>query len=398
MDLRTTLAFIFIAARFINLDIHVTDLIRWVDQGYLLYFASTRIFPQDWFLKARDHQTFCPNASPFPEAILSRSSNLVRYLEVPLSAPVDMFNLIERFLDDMNLPISMINLIKSQSWISDVVSRFGKMRTGKRIFRFFELHAVAIIIITLRKMFGSDQQIRSVCNQIRKLRHHENYFCFDEWIEAAKLRVLCLRRYYLPLFGNCESQITDSCLVVDYHSQVVRNWRFLANGASRDDPAADQDLVRLFSKLDTRSDTIISESRISFPGPSMRLLNDASEFVIKRLDPKSFARTALSQNYRNKTFDYVKPGSMFANNPYELLTPRGRTDWSDILENDLPPEITVLLQLASWLLHMTPVQLLPEIKKVEKVMFPEHYPISKPRKRKGSNVRKSAVKKKQPES
>ena len=383
MDLRTTLAFIFIACRFINHDIQVTDLIRWVDQGFLVYFASTRLFPEDWFLKARDHHTFCPNSSPFPQAILNRASKLLQYLEVPPLPPIDVFKLIERFLDEMNLPIDILHVIKSQARVADLVCEFGECRTSKKlIFRFFELHAMAIIIITLRKMFGSGLEIKTICDEVRKLPGCDNCFCFDEWIEAAKLRVLALRRYYLPLFGNCESDITDPRVVVDFHAQVVRNGRFLANNVSRDDPTADANLSRLFGKLESRSDP-----PIEFPGPSMRCLNEASDFVKTRIDQKPFLQNVLSLSFRSKTLDYVAPKSMFANIPYELVTPRGSQKWDTILDQ-LPTEMGLLLQLASWLLHMSPVQLLPEIKKVEKLMFPEHYPKTRTAKGKPHSVKK----------
>ena len=368
MDLRTTLAFLFIACRFLDLDIHLTDLLHWINQGFLVYFAVTRLFPDDWHLMPRDHQTFSPNATPSPYAVLTRAAMLVHLLEVPLSLPVDMMQLLERLLHEMNLPSDLLSLIRSQSGFEEDVRSFGDYKMHrKQVFRFYELHAVAVIMITLRKTFGTGSELGRTCDLIRRLDASGSAFCLDEWIEASKLRVLALKQYFLPLYQRPESEVRDARLVSDFHARVTRHW-YPSFSASREQQSSDETIAGLFRRLDTRCD----EEGASLPGPSRRFLQDACAFVQRRVTRHPLLQQALSQDFRGRKVDFLRDSRFPTRRGYTCLTPRGCKRWHELATKS-PVEVRLQLQLASWLLHSSAAHLLPLIKRIEKTLFSQHF-------------------------
>ena len=384
MDLRTCLSLIYIACRFIGWDVHVIDLVHWVNRGSLLYFASNRIFPDDWCLLDRDHRSFCPDSSPCPVGILNRASKLVSYLEVTSLRTVDINALFSRLLNQLNLPSSLLDFMLCQDRIVSLINRISRYEWSSRtVFRFYELHAIALIIITIRKLYGSDEDtIRKVCDQIRSSsRRKNNCFCLDEWIEVTRIRVAIIRHHFVPLLGECESSIADAHIVTEFHHQVVSNWRISGHNVSRQELAVDEDLIRIFRKLMSQKDP-----ETIFPGPSFTLLTDADEFVMSRIPAESSLHKTLRSDFRDKSLSHVQMGTRFANMSYDVIIPRMTKKWSDVLPQ-LPDPIALFLQLSSWILSWSCVQMIPEIKKVEKMLFPEHYmetepPAQKTRKKK----------------
>lgn len=381
ITLTTSIAIIYIALRYSNLDIFISDLLTWIDQGHLLYYSSCSIFPSDWIVFEPEIYSFRPTTAPCPKNLLARAADLVTFLgcEFDSQTRISMKNLIVKYLRELNLPSDLMTVMESVPRFESKLMELERMTSleRKKQLPFFECNAIAIIIIFLKKIFGlTKQSISEICNELRQ----ENVFLFDEWLDYSHVRLNCLKSQVTPLYGVPITEVTDYDIIVKDFIHRVKPRSEIRFGI-----APETTLPDVFSdELDYSLRMIRSgpsqepDSKPSGRSPFFKptfpssFLTDATTFCIERLKDNRSVTKILSKDFTELSIS-TELHDNTQHDPLAGIQLKHREGSSDNKQcKDLllsfPPALTLLLSYASLILHTPDYMIIPDLLRMDKFL------------------------------
>jgi hypothetical protein len=406
MALSTCLAFIYIALRSINVDVFVSDLLNWMDHGHLPFYSACKDFPEDWLLLDFEINVFRPTKSMTPFGLLTKAKEMISFLDFRFNwevAQVSINSLVNKFLDQLNLPSDLITVLEESvpsSRFESVVKKLGdpEFSFERRQLPFFECNAIVLIIIALKEAFGLEDSNKEPNRfqdesdeQMEKLSRND--FDFYEWLRYSHVRLLSIKSHVTPLFGVAITEVDDEDIVMkDFFHRIQP--RSQIRFGRRQEP----NLPDMFGRLDYALEGIqelidydISGKKLDGKSPFFpakyptTFLNDATDFAIDRLKRKGKEHvvSVLEKDFRNKSLlkvirrsarkDY--PAMSSYNNVILDHSKGGK--WFEKckqLIESFPESQKLLFSFASIILHIPDYRLIPEIIRIERMLFPQCFP------------------------
>lgn len=363
MTMPYTLSFMLIAFRILKLNIHMCDILNWVDQGYFPYYNASHFLPDSWSQFQFDSRLFSPIFSPSVETLAKKTSDLCKFLKLFPLPKVELKDLMIKMLFELNLPLDLHLIVFNNDYL---LSKFKSLmiynQNRVQALPVFEVHVLMFILIILRKFYYIDDQDQLLyqCSESNHFKKTKSPFEPHLWVEYTRIRVRALRLYYTPLWNETTSQEKDVEVAFEFYRQFAWGWR----------PKVIQNLSRHFRYNDgpfrdkmkqlVCSGTIKSDSKIKFPPPSFTFLSDATKFVAERAQDDVW-RQLLKVNFRRKSISYLGQGKRF------LLK------YEPIARKDaISGFVWDYLQLVSWMVHLEKSKLLECLRSVEKHFFKDH--------------------------
>lgn len=393
MSLTTCIAFIYIALRSLNVDVFVNDLLMYMDLGYLTFYSACKVFPSDWLVLDFELNVFRPTKSITPFGLLARAKELISFLEYKFKSEkcqVDVLSLVGKYLEQLNLPLDLMAVLEeSVPKFKNVVQKLGDLDYSSRSkqLQFFECNAIVLIIIALKKAFGlGDEDVNQSSD--------ENDFDFQEWLHYAHIRLVCLKSFVTPLFGVNITEIEDEDIVMqDFFYRIQPRSQIRFGRRPR------KELPDIFDRLDYALEGIqdlidydIQDKKPEGKSPFFEakypssFLPDYTEFCIEKLEKKgqNDAAYVLKKDFTMKSLVGVMKSSFRrdyqAMSSYNniLLDHTSGGKWmqhcKDMMDT-IPAPLTLLLDYASIILQVPQYLLIPEIIRVERMLFPRLFPV-----------------------
>lgn len=166
MTMKKTLALLHVALVWSRQDLTLSDLLRLVDQGHVPFVNSYQDFPEEMKLSNRDALIFRVQTVPSYAVVYREAQELIHFLQLPAFPPISSQSSLHpvmlslRYLIELNLPDELYE------WVESLLDRANLMKP--ECFTFdpvscpklpqYELLAAAAIIVTMKFLFGLDDQ------------------------------------------------------------------------------------------------------------------------------------------------------------------------------------------------------------------------------------------------
>ncbi|KAM3861470.1 TATA box-binding protein-associated factor RNA polymerase I subunit B [Diretmus argenteus] len=164
MSMRKTLAFLHLALLWTREAITLTDLLRLVNEGHVPYVNAYESFPEEMKLHGRDALLFRVQSVPSYARLHQESQALANHLELPCFPPISQQCLLHpalltlRYLTAVNLPdelhVWVCRVMEGADMADESFNTFEpRSRSGLPL---YDLQAAALIIVTMKFIFGID--------------------------------------------------------------------------------------------------------------------------------------------------------------------------------------------------------------------------------------------------
>ncbi|XP_062293752.1 TATA box-binding protein-associated factor RNA polymerase I subunit B [Scomber scombrus] len=200
MNLKKTLALIHLALVWSREALTLSDLLRLVKEGFVPYCNAYEDLPEEMKLEGKDALIFRDERDPSHQAVHREAQNLALFLQLPAFPPIGRQSLLHpamlslRYMTDANLPDEL------HPWICRLMERAGMadqtLHTfnppARSILPRYDLQAAALIIVTLKLLFGLDDHSEWILsNEVNILDNKGDMFNLRRWyrlLQAALLR------------------------------------------------------------------------------------------------------------------------------------------------------------------------------------------------------------------
>ncbi|KAG7235311.1 hypothetical protein INR49_002801 [Caranx melampygus] len=161
MSMRKTLALIHLALVWSREPLTLSDLLRLVNEGHVPYVNAYEELPEEMMLKGSDGLVFKVESVPSHRLVHKEAEALIPFLQLPAFPPIERQSLLHpallsvRYLTDANLPDEL------HPWVCRVMARADMVHHSYhplfcRFLPQYELQAAALIIVTMKFIFGLD--------------------------------------------------------------------------------------------------------------------------------------------------------------------------------------------------------------------------------------------------
>ncbi|RWS26680.1 TATA box-binding protein-associated factor RNA polymerase I subunit B-like protein [Leptotrombidium deliense] len=202
LTLPKTIALLNLAMRLSNENIFTGDLLQLINKGCIPYFNALLTFPKDWKVLSTDCRTFVPTSSPTFQNIDTLTVKLANAIKINYLPSFNLIPLIERYVNDLNLPSDIVRIMHFQNVFETEI--FSKMLTKKvsEMKRLPPLETIALmsIVLMLKRLFGLDGKCEYFLSRVAE--KSSSNFIWKDWEQYSRLRLDCLKSYYLPLHNQ----------------------------------------------------------------------------------------------------------------------------------------------------------------------------------------------------
>ncbi|XP_029903534.1 LOW QUALITY PROTEIN: TATA box-binding protein-associated factor RNA polymerase I subunit B [Myripristis murdjan] len=165
MTMRKTLALLFLALLWSREALTLSDLLRLVNEGHVPYVNAHESLPEEMRLHGRDTLMFKVESVPSHRLLQQEAQSLAHLLQLPPFPPISPLCLLHpaplslRYLTALNLPDAL------HAWVCRVALQAGLMdealltfdpRPSRPALPAYDLQAAALIIVTMKLLFGLD--------------------------------------------------------------------------------------------------------------------------------------------------------------------------------------------------------------------------------------------------
>ncbi|XP_053192887.1 TATA box-binding protein-associated factor RNA polymerase I subunit B [Scomber japonicus] len=200
MSLKKTLALIHLALVWTREALTLSDLIRLVKEGFVPYCTAYEELPEEMKLEGKDALIFRDERDPSHQVVHQEAQNLALFLQLPAFPPISRQSLLHpamlslRYLTDANLPDELY------PWICRLMDHGGMADqtlhtftpSSRTILPRYDLQAAALIIVTLKLLFGLDDHSEWILsNDVNTQDDEGDMFNLRRWyrlLQAALLR------------------------------------------------------------------------------------------------------------------------------------------------------------------------------------------------------------------
>lgn len=377
MDMSKLISMIYLGIRIIDLDIHLSVLLRWIDEGVLPFNKGVNCLPKNWVRVSTDANSFGKFYSSITTRnIIETTCNLHSFLAIPSLPEVDMMHLLQDQLYHLNLPSDIINLMCTDDRFTSYLNKAGKARKVDTFLRHFELTTFAVLFVLLRKLFRLDETILDIHER------DDSHFDFFSWLSHTRLKIFMITNHIIPTYRQSFGDFNDTKAMNAFYEMVVKDYRarhiaHIQHDHWMDDQVyidmsdvvkkmIDHDLLNRISGTDNvpMSDGVTRK-------PSKYFLIEST----KRLISKSVSdpvKLKLEENYRDKSLRYFGHDSRLITNYEDLVIGGIDRDRSGKLKSSPSVDLVAVLGIITF--RFDNKDLVREVGRVERTIFHKHNP------------------------
>lgn len=191
MKLSRTLSFLYLGLLLINDHILLYDIIRWVRSGKIPLYRISHLFPDNVHFKNYEKSLFTMKTSITAISVKTDCDKLAKKLHVKGVVGRHSQLICARLVRDLNLPNEICALANVLISYQEMAKKENKKKTKQSI-PFYEAHAMAVLIICLKMMFGLDGITELNLSKFAKHLNGEfndcESFVWSDWVKFTKLR------------------------------------------------------------------------------------------------------------------------------------------------------------------------------------------------------------------
>ncbi|KAM4713405.1 TATA box-binding protein-associated factor RNA polymerase I subunit B [Anableps anableps] len=199
MTMKKTLALIHLALVWSREALTLSDLLRLVKDGHVPYVNAYEELPEEMKLCGQDALLFHVANIPSHRLIHKETQGLIRFLKLPAFPPIIPQTLLHparlslRYLTDANLPDEL------HRWVCVLMDRADMVdqkchtpdSTSRSVLPLYDLQAAALIIVTMKVMFGLDDQTEwDLSNKAGSHDHSGDLFSFRRWYRLVQAALI----------------------------------------------------------------------------------------------------------------------------------------------------------------------------------------------------------------
>lgn len=196
------LSFLYITIRLMNLNIFLSDLIRWCAQGSIRYLSSLKCLPKFWEITWLDVNYFNDNRFPCYHKVVYLTGHLITHCQLstdqfPETDAIEQ--LIKRYIDDLNLPKGLYLVVKKK--YGHFVKSYRRNFTSDddKVLVEFDVVAIVTVILALCDLFDLSGPTEKNFALFKDNSQFENLFIWPDWLEYSKLRLNMIKSFFLNL-------------------------------------------------------------------------------------------------------------------------------------------------------------------------------------------------------
>ncbi|XP_033119506.1 TATA box-binding protein-associated factor RNA polymerase I subunit B-like [Anneissia japonica] len=232
LSLKHLVCFLYLGLRYLKEPIIMSDLQRWISAGLLPYFGTEDVLPQYMVasMGSSELRQFLNRDIPSLPRLEKLWRSLTTFLHIENLPPVDIRLLISRFLLDLNLPREIHaltqNLVHRKLSCKHIV---GKRKGRQMEHPSCEGEALGFIFIALKLCFHLDDKFEhkqsAICRKIQQCCDAScNYFVWDEWVLAQKLRCQEQQMTSVPTKPRDVLKLRNLKSFIDFEKNTYRKW------------------------------------------------------------------------------------------------------------------------------------------------------------------------------
>uniref|UniRef100_A0A672ZK86 TATA box-binding protein-associated factor RNA polymerase I subunit B n=1 Tax=Sphaeramia orbicularis TaxID=375764 RepID=A0A672ZK86_9TELE len=167
MTMKKTLVLLHLGLVWARQGLTLSDLLRLVNEGHVPYVNTFQAFPEEMKLSGSDSVIFKVLKVPPYEQVHKETENLIGFLQLPAFPPISRQSLLHpaslclRYLMEVNLPDDLYpwvcELMKFAQLDDVLQNRYDPFLHRK--FPHYDVQAVAIIIVTMKFIFGLNDHV-----------------------------------------------------------------------------------------------------------------------------------------------------------------------------------------------------------------------------------------------
>lgn len=199
----TLYTILYIALNFIEDDIQLSDLRRYILEGRITLQHIQKFFPENALEECMKICTsinyrHAMHSNMFIEArMITNVHHICTQLRIPDLKLPNISRLCQRYITELALPKDLMK------YIERLINIYKpEMRWTKRYTPVYEARAIAYIIFILKLLFGLDDsmehEISESSRKINKTISDANLFVFDDWMRYLEMRKVILSQAYMP--------------------------------------------------------------------------------------------------------------------------------------------------------------------------------------------------------
>lgn len=395
LTLNRTLAFIEATARCMKLakPIFASDLIRACNQRSIPFFGAHKVLPEGINLNHKDKALFQKTRPPSPIQLTRTAMMLVHRIyrdKLPLLLPVpDLITILKRFIEDMNLPLTLLDTIEGQISFENfkrtrpVVLRDNKQRLANP--PQYDRWAFAILVCKLKRYFNFDDP--SIHKQAEKANKEstekgENCFVFQDWIKQISMRLQLIMSYdpFIMFHPMTDLRMLQphpqmykyiECILSD---RVIATTRSTRVHISKDENHRNELSDFLKRELPIPENLHVPENTdedldklVDVWHPILDSMNRTKRFWFASISKNKELHDLLFRDFKNDgliTLKTIGLWSIWGDNCHNKV--RCRPD----IQPEWPYCFKLLLSVGAYLCYCQPRDLLIEVKSVDEFLYP----------------------------
>lgn len=207
------LAFLYISIRLFNMNIYLSDLIRWCIQNNIRYIKSISFLPQSWEIMFIDQKSFNDNRYPRYQTLSKVVTLMIEHCSIPrkLFPKVNIRPLLERYIKDLNLPKGLIIVINQRYGLFlDTYEQFFEVDNWEK-FPDFDIAAFSVVLLSLRDLFDLYGSNQNKFIQFENTQLIDDLFDWSRWLNYSMFRLNCIKAFIL----NLRSKFDNGLMSID---------------------------------------------------------------------------------------------------------------------------------------------------------------------------------------
>ncbi|XP_040925539.1 TATA box-binding protein-associated factor RNA polymerase I subunit B isoform X2 [Betta splendens] len=358
MSMKKTLALIHLALVWSREPLTLSDLLRFATEGHVPYLNAYEELPEEMKLDGKDGFIFRVESIPSHHTLHKEAQTLLLFLQLPAFPPISRQSLLHpallslRYLMDANLPDEL------HPWVCQLLERAGMAEHSLHTFDpvshpllpRFDLQSVALIIVTLKVLFGLDDHTEwDLSNVAGDHGDSENMFSLRRWYRLMQAALITAQQRRNQHIARKQWKAKKPLSSSKMHINIVMKQKRTA-----------EQVQACFQKLSSCPVGVQPAEPSSFrfcwgdedgaDGPSLHHQKLDSAVTLSHN-----VHAASNSTYWHPALRACDPGKC-------------RNHYPEV-EASLPRSLVWLLQLFSFMLDVTPACLYEEVLGVERRVF-----------------------------
>lgn len=319
---QTKLYAILYLALLINKDeIHLGDMIRFMNEGSLSYNYYQHFFPEDIDSQTSFLNSFKINRVYKHDTYRAESGKLAAFLDLNDDIPIpNMVNLIKRYCKEMNLPNEICS-----ACLNFLAFTQPNMKIINNIIPNYEGKAMCVIIFVLKLLFGLDDvtelHLSSFADKINegevpqdnKHADRAEMFSFMDWLKTILYRRHVLSKHHFP------TGFVDKVFSTQVYIDFINAYYHKYDIQRQEDHDYDNVEKVVGKDVDLKRQTLIFT-------PSLTPLYDNLKVLLNSGELNNYQREVVLRNYEYATIHHLKEPKEYFTRDTEIINKGANND------------------------------------------------------------------------